>query len=180
MGPVKKPQEHSRYGNAADNELLADLGTQAFYDTFAAANSPENMAAFLAETYGPEKQARELANPSIFFLIAELEGVAVGYAMLKSNSTEESVTGDKPIELRRIYTLQEWIGRGVGAALMQAAIHEARQRGHDTLWLGVWEQNPRAIAFYRKWGFVEVGTHIFVVGDDPQRDFVMQLSLSSQ
>src|SRR5687767_11859116 len=125
MATVEKPQIYIRYGNAADNELLATLGAQAFYETFAAANSPENMAAFLAETYGPEKQARELANPSIFFLIAELEGATVGYAMLKSNSSDESITGDKPIELRRIYTLQAWIGRGVGAALMQASIHEA-------------------------------------------------------
>ena len=164
-----------RYANAADNELLAALGAQSFYETFAAQNTPENMAAFLAATYGPEKQAAELADNASIFLIAEVDGAPAGYLLLRNDSTEPCISGAKPIEVRRIYSLQAWIGRGVGAALMQAAITEAQTRGHDLLWLGVWEKNERALTFYRKWGFVEVGTHIFVVGDDPQTDLVMQL-----
>jgi ribosomal protein S18 acetylase RimI-like enzyme len=66
----------------------------------------------------------------------------------------------------------------VGAALMQACIDEARRRGHKTLWLGVWEHNPRAQAFYRKWNFVEIGTHVFHLGNDPQTDLLMQRTIS--
>jgi GNAT superfamily N-acetyltransferase len=179
MGNVKEKANITiRYGNADDNELLAELGAQSFYETFAAYNTPENMAAFLAKGYNPQKQAAELTNSASIFLIAELEGVAAGYALLHRDSTEPCITGTKPIELRRIYTLQAWIGRGVGAALMQAAIAEAKARGHDTLWLGVWEKNERALTFYRRWGFVEVGSHLFVVGDDPQTDLLMQLVLA--
>jgi GNAT superfamily N-acetyltransferase len=143
-------------------------------DTFAAHNTPEDMAMFLTTTYGPDLQAAELTDPATVFLIAECNGTAAGYSMLLAGATEVGIGGDHPMELRRIYTLQEWVGRGVGAALIQAAIDEAQQRGHDTLWLGVWEHNPRARAFYRKWGFVEVGTHIFVLGSDPQTDILMQ------
>jgi GNAT superfamily N-acetyltransferase len=79
--------------------------------------------------------------------------------------------------LLRLYTRKEWIGCGVGAALMQACIDEAKQRGCDTLWLGVWEHNARARAFYGRWGFQQAGSHIFQLGDDPQTDFLLQRAL---
>ena len=88
------------------------------------------------------------------------------------------VTGDRPIELVRLYVSRESPGSGVGAALMQACIGEAKPRGHETLWLGVWEHNHRAQAFYRKWNLHEVETHVFQLGDDPQTDILMQRSIS--
>jgi ribosomal protein S18 acetylase RimI-like enzyme len=94
------------------------------------------------------------------------------------NSSDESITGNGPLEIRRIYASQDFLGKGVGKELMQAAIREARQRGSGCVWLGVWEKNQRAIDFYRKWGFQEVGIHIFAVGDDPQHDIVMELALT--
>src|SRR3954447_21101854 len=111
-----------RFATISDNELLAELGARAFYDTFATSNSAEDMAAFLAATYGAQKQAAELADPATLFLIAESDGVAVGYAMLQADASEVGISAAKPVELRRFYTLQEWIGRGIGAALMQASI----------------------------------------------------------
>ena len=116
--------------------------------------------------------------PENIFLIAEAENTPIGFAQLVMDSKDESIRGIKTLEVRRIYATQEQIGKGVGKALMTASIEEAKQRGCDSIWLGVWEKNPRAIAFYRKWGFQEVGTHIFVLGDDPQRDFIMELVLS--
>src|SRR3954467_2391309 len=107
-------QIKTRYGIANDNELLAELGAQAFVDTFADSNTAEDMAAFLATTYGPDLQAAELANPATLFLVAECDGVAAGYAMLLADATEAGIDGEQPMELRRIYTLQEWIGRGIG------------------------------------------------------------------
>lgn len=161
----------------ADADLLTELGAQTFSETFAADNTPEDMAAYLASSFGPGQQAAELADPESSFLMAEIDQVAVGYAKLHPGIAPECVTGDHSIELVRLYVLQAFIGYGIGAALMQACISEAQQRGYRTLWLGVWENNHRAQAFYRKWNFREVGTHIFQVGSDPQTDFVMERSL---
>lgn len=150
------------------------MGRRTFYETFAADNTPENMAAYLAASFGPDIQAAELADPAACFLMAEIDHSPVGYASLYAGEPPAGVSGTRPIELVRIYALKEWLGHGVGAALMQACLAEAGKRGHDTIWLGVWEHNPRAQAFYRKWGFVEVGTQVFQLGDDPQRDLLMQ------
>ena len=166
-----------RYGNINDAKMLSELGAKAFYDTFAKDNTPENMATHLKNSFSPEIQLAELANTNHIFLIAKEESRSIGYAQLILNSKEGFITGTNPLEVRRIYATQEYIGKGIGKALMQAAIEEAKQRGCDCVWLGVWEKNPRAIDFYKKRGFKEVGTHIFKVGDDPQRDFVMELKI---
>ena len=79
----------------------------------------------------------------------------------------------KAIEVARLYAVRRWIGAGVGAALMQHCMREAAARGHDALWLGVWERNERAIAFYERWGFKRVGTQPFQLGSDRQTDHVM-------
>jgi ribosomal protein S18 acetylase RimI-like enzyme len=167
-----------RRGTAEDARLLAELGARTFSDTFADDNTPENMSEYLASAFNAEQQATELADPESLFHIAETNGVAVGYAMLRSGNVLTEVTGNTPIELVRLYVSKESLGSGVGAALMEACIGEARQRGHETLWLGVWEHNRRALAFYRKWNFHEVGTHVFQLGDDPQTDILMQRSIT--
>ena len=166
-----------RYAIAADNVLLSEVGAQAFRDSFAQENTPENMAAYLATSFSPEKQAAELADPACTFFIAEIDGRTAGYAQLRSGPPPTCITGTRPVELVRIYAVKGWIGRGVGARLMWACIDEAQRKGGDTLWLGVWERNPRAIAFYRRWGFVEMGTHAFHLGADEQTDFLMQKRL---
>jgi len=172
------PNPIIRCGKADDAALLADLGARTFSETFAPDNSAEDMTAYLAASFNPPQQAAELADPDCLFLIAETNSVVVGYAMLRFGNVLDSVTGDTPIELVRLYVAQESLGSGVGAALMRACINEAKQRGYETLWLGVWEHNQRARAFYRKWNFHEVGTHIFQLGDDPQTDILMQRAVS--
>jgi ribosomal protein S18 acetylase RimI-like enzyme len=167
-----------RRGKAADAALLAELGARTFSETFAPDNSPADMAAYLATAFSPSQQTSELADRETLFLIAESDGIAVGYAMLRSGNVLENVTGKNPIELVRLYVSQDRLGSGVGAALMQASIREAKRRGHQTLWLGVWEHNARAQAFYRKWNFTEIGTHVFHLGDDPQTDILMQRTIS--
>lgn len=166
-----------RRGRAGDAALLAELGARTFSETFAPDNSAADMAAYLASAFSPAQQAAELADSSSLFLIAEKDGVALGYAMLRSGNVLESVSGARPIEVVRLYVSQASLGSGVGAALMQACIKEAKQRGYKTLWLGVWEHNARAQAFYRKWNFTEIGTHIFQLGDDPQTDILMQRAI---
>jgi diamine N-acetyltransferase len=167
-----------RYGTTDDATMLAELGAQTFLDTFAKDNTAEDMALHLRRSFSPEIQFQELAGAETVFLIAEVDGVPVGYAQLLLNSLDESINRTKPLEIRRIYASQEFLGKGVGKELMQAAISEARQRDCDSVWLGVWEQNQRAINFYKKWGFQEVGSHIFYVGDDPQNDLVLEFTLA--
>ncbi len=177
---MNKAKINVRYATAADNALLAELGARTFHDTFAVDNTTENMTAYLAASFSPEKQAAELADPASVFLIAEVEGVTVGFARLKEGQPSVGITGLRPIEIVRMYACKEWIGHGVGATLLEACLNEAEKRGCDTIWLDVWEHNPRARAFYRKWGFVEVGTQIFQLGDDLQNDLLMQRPLKAQ
>lgn len=167
-----------RYANKNDSSLLAELGRKTFYDTFIEYNTPEDMEKYLSEHYSPEIQMSEIQDPNIVFLIAEENDVSVGYAKLKALSKGDGVTGTKPMELQRIYTIQEYIGKGVGAELMKEAIRETKERGFNCLWLGVWEKNERAITFYEKWGFKKVGSYIFVLGEDQQKDFIMELILA--
>ena len=167
-----------RYATAADNALLAEIGARAFADTFGPDNTAEDMAAYLAESFSPAKQAGELADPSGLFLIAEAAGETAGYARLKEGAPPGIASGRRPIEIVRFYALKDWIGRGVGAALMARCLAEAERRGCDAIWLDVWERNPRAIEFYRRWGFAEVGTQVFVLGDDRQTDILMQRRVS--
>lgn len=167
-----------RHATEEDASLLARLGEATFFDSFAADNTPEDMAAYIRSAFSPEKQAAELADPRSLFLIASVAGEVVGYARLYAGQPSDGVTGKRPIELVRFYSTRPWIGRGVGPALMAACLSEARGLKYDTIWLGVWERNERAIAFYRKWGFQVVGIQPFLLGADWQTDYVMVKDLA--
>lgn len=166
-----------RIATPADAALLAELGERTFRETFAADNRPEDMAAYLASHYSPALQERELREPHRFFLIAEVGGAPAGFALLEEVKPEPGVPGGRPLHVARLYVDKPFHGAGVGAALMQRCLDEARARGHDVLWLGVWERNFRARAFYARWGFTEVGETMFPLGGDIQRDLVLAISL---
>jgi ribosomal protein S18 acetylase RimI-like enzyme len=157
-----------------DARLLTELGARTFAETFAADNTPEDMAAYLASAFSVDQQTAELADHESTFLIAEVSGVAAGYAKLHPGQPEEGILGPKPIELVRLYVERKWLGCGVGEVLMRACMDEALRSGFQTIWLGVWEQNLRAQAFYRKWDFRPVGTHVFQLGADAQTDILME------
>jgi len=162
-----------RRATPEDANLLADLGARTFLETFAADNTKEDMDDYLASNFNLTQQTAELTHPSSTFLIAEVDGVAAGYAKLQAGAPAEGLEGARPIELVRLYASREWLGRGVGQELMRACLDEARGAGYETIWLGVWEKNARAQAFYRKWGFRPVGEHVFQLGSDLQRDILM-------
>lgn len=166
-----------RCARIEDADLIGELGAQTFAETFVEDNTPGDMAAYLAASFSLEKMTAELADPLSIFFIAEVDGHAAGYAKLHSGKALDGVEGQKPIELVRLYVHRQWLGRGVGQALMQRCVSETREKGFQTIWLGVWERNGRAIAFYRKWDFREVGEHIFQLGSDPQRDILMQRAI---
>ncbi|HEX7314019.1 MAG TPA: GNAT family N-acetyltransferase [Pyrinomonadaceae bacterium] len=166
-----------RRASLEDAGLLAELGARTFTETFAADNSPEDMAAYVAASFNPARQTAELNDPASIFFIAEVGGRAAGYAQLHTGEPAEGVEGPEPVELVRLYVSREWLGRGLGEALMRACVDGARRAGHETMWLGVWERNGRARAFYRKWDFRAVGEHVFQLGSDPQRDILMERAL---
>ena len=166
-----------RRGTVADAALLSELGARTFSETFAADNTPEDLAAYVATSFTVAQQTAELEDPASIFLIAEVNGNAAGYAHLHGGKPEQGVEGPNPVELVRIYVSRDWLGRGAGQELMRACLDEARQAGYQTIWLGVWERNERAQAFYRKWNFRTVGEHMFRLGSDLQRDFLMQRAL---
>jgi diamine N-acetyltransferase len=173
----QKPEVTIRRAKANDAGLLAELGARTFSETFAADNTAEDMAAYLASSFSLAQQTNELADPAATFLIAEVGGVAAGYAKLHAGKSVEEIEGTKPVELVRLYVSREWLGRGVGEALMSACVAEAREAGHKTIWLGVWQRNPRAQALYRKWNFSVVGEHVFQLGSDLQTDILMERAI---
>jgi ribosomal protein S18 acetylase RimI-like enzyme len=166
-----------RRANSDDARLLAELGAHTFHETFAVDNTSEDMDAYLASHFNVAQQTAELAHPAATFLIAEVEEQPAGYAKLQADEPSKEIEGAKPIELVRLYVSSEWFGRGVGEALMRACLDEARRAGHETIWLGVWERNARAQAFYRKWDFRAIGEHMFQLGSDEQRDILMERAL---
>lgn len=131
------------------------------------------MALHCRTSYSEAIQAAEIANPDMLTLLSEDERQLAGFAQLRWGDAPDCVTADAAGEIQRLYVAGDWHGKGVAQQLMDACLDAMRGRGSDVVWLGVWEKNPRAIAFYRKFGFVEVGDHVFALGRDPQRDIVM-------
>jgi diamine N-acetyltransferase len=169
-----------RTGKESDAIALAELAARTFQETFAADNRPEDMALHVSRAYGPSQQQRELVDPGVTTLLAEVDGRLAGYAQLRLEPAPDCVTGESPAELWRFYVGRSWHGRGLAQALMRRVEVEACDRGNRTLWLGVWERNKRAIAFYLKTGFKDVGSHVFMVGTDPQTDRILVRQLTTR
>lgn len=169
--------------NLATATRLAALGRQTFSETFAASNTPENLTAYLAEAYGPEVQLAQLQDPSITCLLAEMQGQTVGYALLQENSRlglPDDAPTSRQLEIKQLYILEDWIGTGLGKALMQRALDIAQASHATAVVLGVWEHNERAQAFYQRFGFREVGEVAFTLGEDVQRDLIYRKGLAGR
>jgi ribosomal protein S18 acetylase RimI-like enzyme len=161
----------------ADAAALAEFGARTFRETFEADNTPENMALYLARSYGPELQSAELRDPRMLSLLAEDAGQLAAFSQLRDGPAPEGVTGSRPIELLRFYVDRAWQGRGVAQELMSATVAAAAERGAGAVWLAVWERNERAQAFYRKCGFEDRGAKDFMLGNDRQTDRIMARTL---
>ena len=158
----------------ADAARLAEFGARTFHGSFAADNTAEDMRSYLEGAFSAEKQLAEIRAPDMDTLIAvDPAGRWAGFAQLRAGKRSAGVPEQGSIELWRFYVDKPWHGRGVATLLMEGAKQRARRRGATSLWLGVWERNARAQAFYRKHGFGKVGNQVFVVGSDPQTDDVM-------
>lgn len=166
-----------RIATREDAAMVADLARRTFYETFAPSNTEENMRIYLEEQFPRERQMEQVGTPGSTFILAMLGDEAVGFASLRESEPPQGLKGERAIEIGQLYSDKRYIGKGVGAALMQACIDLARQRSKEWIWLGVWSQNHRAKAFYSKWGFERFGEYLFILGLDAQTDWWMRRKL---
>ena len=163
-----------RIADHRDAGLIADLSRKTFYDAIGPFNTHENMDKFMNVQFNREKLMAEVGRPDHIFLLAYHNDIVAGYACMRETEIPEAVKDIPSIEIGRIYVEQEGIGKGIGSALMQRCIDIAKEKNKKVIWLGVWEHNPNAYQFYLKWGFERFSEHIFMLGDDPQTDWLMR------
>jgi len=178
--PIELAEVSFRRGTVDDAAELAGFAARAFSETYSADNRAEDMAAYLADSYGPAQQTEELADLRISTLLARARGELLAYAQVAQNSPPRCVTQVAPLELHRFYVDRQAHGTGLASMLMQEVFEAARERDARHLWLSVWERNPRAIAFYKKATFFDVGSTVFRVGRDMQTDRVLVCAIPSR
>lgn len=166
-----------RLATIANAELIAEISRQTFFDTFASFNTKENMDKFMNEQFSKESLMAEVGDAGNIFLIAYLDEEPVGYTLMRESNSPKELGSADTIEIVRIYNEQKAIGKGVGKSLMLRCIEIAKERNKDIIWLGVWEHNDNAVSFYKKFGYEQFGTHIFMLGDDPQTDLLLKKNL---
>lgn len=166
---------NTRIASADDAETIARIGGISFAETYASFNTVEDIDKYLVENFTPSVIVKELIEPSNVYILAFADGEAAGYEKLILNKQPKIIMPtNNIIELSRIYSLKKYIGKGIGKSLMLASIDLGIKLKFECIWLGVWQQNPAAIAFYKKWGFEIFGTHQFVLGNDVQDDWLMK------
>ena len=156
---------------------LQDIGRKTFYDTFFESDSEESMKAYLDTSFSTEKLTAELENPNSEFYFATQNEIVIGYLKVNFGSAQTELQDANAVEIERIYVLQEYHGKQVGQLLFEKAMAIAKNNHCNYIWLGVWEENHRALQFYTKNGFVAFDKHIFVLGEEEQTDIMMKLKL---
>lgn len=157
-----------------DLEILREISIKTFTETFADVNSEEDMQQYISESLNEEKLLSEIQNQNSEFYFAEDKGKILGYLKLNFRDAQTESFPHDYIEIERIYVIKEFLGKKVGKILFDKVIERACEINADGIWLGVWEKNERAIAFYEKNGFEIVGKHDFVLGEDLQTDLLMR------
>lgn len=164
--------------NQKDVDTLVSLGIKTFRDSFDEFNTPENMILYINKTFTKKIIEQEMKQPGTVFFLAFDGRKAAGYAKMKASAAPEEIKDTAVLEIERLYAHKEYLGKRVGYMLMQTCLAFARKKGCQTLWLGVWENNARAISFYEKNGFVRFGQHTFMLGNDSQTDWLMKKELN--
>ena len=171
------PAFNVRRATVADAAALAELGARLFFETYEYETPSADMASFLAEAHGIAQQTSELRSPEVVTYLAQAGDCFAGYTQVRVRPAPEQATAEATVELWRLYVDRRWHGQGVADHLLVRALDAARSLGATTIWLSVWECNPRAIAYYRKRGFTLAGSHEFRVSGSSYRDFVMVRSV---
>lgn len=161
-----------------DIDTLVSLSIKTFRDTFDEYNTPENMLLYINSTFTKKNIELEMKEPGTVFFLAFDGRRAAGYAKVKTSQKPTELNHNSALEIERLYSHRDYIGKRVGHMLMQTCLAFAKKNGFKTLWLGVWEQNNRAISFYEKNGFEKFGQHAFILGRDKQTDWLMKKELN--
>ena len=164
----------------SDLEVLQIISIQTFSETFAEVNTPENIENYNRESFNLEKLTSEITNPNSQFFIAYSDSEPIGYLKINFGDAQTEILNDHALEIHRIYVLQAFHGKKVGQLLLDKAIEIAQQSTADYIWLGVWEENHRALQFYTKNGFITFDTHIFILGEEKQTDLLMKLEVNKK
>ena len=157
--------------------VLQQIARQTFYDTFAAMNTPENMADYLETQLSEDKLLAELRDPDSRTYFIRRDGEPIGYLKMNVGAAQTEQVDFDGVEIQRIYVRQAFLGKEVGKILLDHALSVARSMGALYVWLAVWEKNPRAIRFYEKNGFEAFGSHLFRLGEEDQTDIMMKRRL---
>jgi len=166
------------HADASHASVLAKLALDTFCESFEKVNNPEDFWAYVNEAFQEAKIEEELNEPGSLYILAYVNDELAGYARIRQSSeVNEKFPGKKTIELQRIYAGQKFIGKGVGKALMNYCLEQAKKQNAEILWLGVWEHNQRAQQFYKKLGFETFSSHVFMLGKDAQTDILMKLNI---
>jgi ribosomal protein S18 acetylase RimI-like enzyme len=163
----------------ADLTTLQQISQQTFLESFADVNSPENMSRYLTENMSVDKLRTELSNEDSSFYFLEHDTNVIGYLKINTGSAQTENKYERSLEIERIYILRSYQGQGTGKLLLEHALELARNMKVSFVWLGVWEYNQRAIAFYHKHGFTAFDKHVFMLGDDEQIDIIMKKLLDT-
>jgi ribosomal protein S18 acetylase RimI-like enzyme len=169
-----------RKATISDLEIIREISKQTFIETFADVNTPENMENYVRENFNSVQVASEINNPESDFYLATLDKETIGYLKLNFGNAQTEIFNKQAIEIHRIYVLKAFLGKKIGQILLDEAIKIAHISGVDYLWLGVWEENQRALQFYSKNGFVEFDKHFFTLGNDIQTDLLMRLEINKK
>jgi ribosomal protein S18 acetylase RimI-like enzyme len=163
--------------NILDLPQLQEIGISTFSETFTEHNTKEDLEKYLKESFAADKLSAELNNQYSSFYFAELNEEIIGYLKINFGDAQTELKDNKSVEIERIYVLQAYHGKKIGQLLYNKAIEIAKEHQAHYVWLGVWEENHRALQFYKKNGFVQFDTHIFKLGNDEQTDIMMKLAL---
>lgn len=169
-----------RKATIADLETIQSISQKTFIETFAAVNTPENIDNYNQQSFNLEQLTSEINNPDSQYYLAFSESEAVGYLKINFGKAQTEEDKENSLEIQRIYVLQAFHGKKLGQLLVDKAIAVAQQTAVDYIWLGVWEENHRALQFYNKNGFVVFDKHIFTMGNDQQTDLLMQLKMTKK
>ncbi|PLS04822.1 GNAT family N-acetyltransferase [Neobacillus cucumis] len=159
--------------NLGDLSKLQEISYETFKETFKDQNSPENMNAYLERAFNLKQLEKELSNISTQFFFVYFHNEVAGYLKVNTNDAQSEEMGNESLEIERIYIKNQFQKHGLGKYLFNKAMEIAMERNKKKIWLGVWEKNENAIAFYKKMGFVQTGAHSFYMGDEEQTDFIM-------
>lgn len=166
-----------RYATIQDAAAISEIANSTFYNTYAAYNTPEDMEQYMQQHFSIAHIQTELADRNAAILLAIENDEIIGYSKVVRGSRPGNTTNAKTLEIARLYSATNYIGKGVGKLLMQYCLEFAKNGGAQSIWLGVWQRNTRAIRFYEKCGFQLAGTYTFILGNDEQLDHIMELAL---